>query len=68
MRIEKLDDEIVIWGSMVGTTLSTDDQKFLIKWFMHNKPEMVKESRKDLRTLKSLKKSLKESMKAGEAP
>ena len=43
---------------MVGTTFSEEDQKEIVKWFIQNKPELVRECRKDLRTLKNLKKYL----------
>jgi hypothetical protein len=49
---------------MIGTILVEEDQKNLIKWFMHNKPDLVKACRKDLRSIKLLKKSLG----AGDAP
>jgi hypothetical protein len=60
MRIETRDNEVIIWGTMVGTTFSEEDQKEIVKWFIQNKPELVRECRKDLRTLIDLKKSLKQ--------
>ena len=59
MRIESHENDITIWGSFIGTVVSEEDQKNLIKWFMHNKPKLVKDCRKDLRTIKALKGSMK---------
>lgn len=58
VRIEQHETDVILWGSMIGTTFNENDQCDIIKWFMQNKPSLIKECRKDIRSLKNLKTAL----------
>ena len=54
VRIETSNEDIILWGSTIGTIFHEKDQEEIIKWFMENKPKMIQRCRKEVREKKQV--------------
>ena len=54
VRIETNCDSVVIWGLCIGTRFDVNEQKEIVKWFLTNKPKLVKTCKTELSVLKQM--------------